>query len=183
MTELLDDLLDVLRRCSIQYMVVGSVSSSLYGQARTTQDLDVVVELDPLQLESLVKMLPESRYYLSPEAAREAIQRRSQFNVIDLGTGGKVDLIMLKRRPFSQMEFQRRRAVEFLGKTIYVASGEDVVLSKLEWNKMTPSERQIRDVIGILSVQGEALDHDYLRHWAEELGVAAKLQEIFAALE
>ena len=183
MTELLEDLLDILIRCSIAHMVVGSVSSSLYGQARTTQDLDVVVELDLAQLAHLITMLPESRYYLSPETAREAIRRRSQFNVIDLGTGGKVDLMVLKGRPFSQMEFQRRCPVELLGRTISVASVEDVILSKLEWNKITPSERQIRDVVGILSVQAEAVDRAYLQHWAQELGVAAKLNEILAVLE
>lgn len=183
MTELLEDVLDILNSCSIQHMVVGSVSSSLYGQARTTQDLDVVVQLDNYQLAELVKMLPESRYYVSSEAAREAIRRRSQFNVIDLATGGKVDLMLLKGRPFSQMEFQRRRPTELLGRTISVASVEDVILSKLEWNKITPSERQIRDVLGILSVQAEALDHAYLQHWAEQLGVDAKLKELLAVFE
>jgi len=177
MTDLLHEFLDLLQACAIDYMVVGSVSSSVHGQARATQDLDVVVRLNQEQLELLLAKLPEDRYYVSAAAAGEAVRRRTQFNLIDLRGGGKIDLLPLKRRDFSQQEFDRRRQVEALGRTLYVATPEDVILSKLEWNAITPSQRQLRDVAGIIATQGERLDIGYLEKWARELGVDAELHK------
>lgn len=169
MTELLTDLIDLLVDLEIPYMVVGSVSSSLYGQVRSTQDLDIVVELNEAGLEALFAKLDENRYYASLTAAREALQRKTQFNVIDLRTGGKIDLMVLKSRPFSRCEFSRRRIVRALGRDIYVASPEDVILAKLLWNQISPSERQMRDIQGILQTQQGNLDEPYLRSWTAEL--------------
>jgi len=169
MTELLTDLIDLLVELEIAYMVVGSVSSSLYGQVRSTQDLDIVVDLNNAGLEALFAKLDENRYYASLTAARAALHRKTQFNVIDLRTGGKIDLMILKSRPFSRCEFSRRRIVRALGRDIYLASPEDVILGKLPWNQISPSERQLRDVQGILQTQQGQLDADYLRSWATEL--------------
>ena len=131
MTALLHDILDILEACGIEYMVVGSVSSSVHGQTRATQDLDVVVNIDSQQLEQFLKALADDRYYVSPTAAQEGVRRRTQFNVIDLKGGGKIGLLPLKRRPFSQSEFQRRHTVHALDRTLSVATPEDVILSKL----------------------------------------------------
>jgi len=180
-TDLLQDILDVLQVCQIDYMVVGSVSSSVHGQARATQDLDVVVRLDSHQLDALLRNLPEDRYYVSREAALEAVRRRTSFNVIDLRGGGKIDLLPLKRRAFSEGEFARRQSIAVLGRTLFVASPEDVILAKLEWNAMTPSERQLRDVGGILATQGDRLDFAYLERWARDLGVADELRKLLNA--
>ena len=168
-TELLTDLIDLLVDLEIPYMVAGSVSSSLHGQVRSTQDLDIVVDLNDAGLEALFAKLDENRYYASLTAAREALHRKTQFNVIDLRTGGKIDLMILKSRPFSRCEFSRRRIVRALGRDIYLASPEDVILGKLPWNQISPSERQLRDVQGILQTQQGQLDADYLRSWATEL--------------
>lgn len=150
-------------------MVVGSVSSSLYGQVRSTQDLDIVVDLNEAGLEALFEKLDENRYYASRIADQEALQRKTQFNVIDLRTGGKINLMVLKSRPFSRCEFSRRRMVGALGRDIYLASPEDVILGKLLWNQISPSERQLRDIQGILQTQRGHLDEQYLRSWATEL--------------
>lgn len=178
MTELLHDILDILQACAIDYMVVGSVSSSLHGQARATQDLDVVVRIDQEQLQRLLAHLPEDRYYVSAAAADEAVRRRTQFNLIDLRGGGKIDLLPLKHRDFSLQEFERRREIEGLGRTLFVATPEDVILAKLEWSSNTPSERQLRDVAGIFSTQGDRLDIAYLKKWAHNLGVSDLLQKL-----
>lgn len=178
MTDLLRDSLAWLEHCGIEYMVVGSVASSLYGQARATQDVDVVVELTPEQLRRLAAELPESRYYLSLEAAQQALAHTGQFNLIDTLTGGKVDLILRKARPFSRSEFSRRRKVSSPIGEIVVASAEDVVLAKLEWNRISPSERQRRDVASILGVQAANLDWQYLEQWAKKLGVWEDLTEL-----
>jgi hypothetical protein len=93
------------------------------------------------------------------------------FNVIDLTSGWKIDFIVRKSRPFSLEEFERRREADLLGTTLYVASAEDVVLSKLEWAKMAESERQLNDVVGILRTQGDDLDHAYVERWVSALAL------------
>lgn len=100
------------------------------------------------------------------------------FNVIHLDTGFKVDLIVRKSRPYSEEEFRRRKEVPFGGATCWFASPEDTFLSKLEWAKLTGSERHVQDAEGIASVQGERLDWGYLRRWADVLGVRDLLQRL-----
>jgi hypothetical protein len=53
-------------------------------------------------------LVSRDRYYISPESAREALARRSMFNVIDFDEGWKADLIVRKDRPFSIEELRRR---------------------------------------------------------------------------
>jgi hypothetical protein len=91
----------------------------------------------------LITNLPENEFYADGDAAIEALRRESMFNVIDLGTGWKFDLIVRKTRDFSQEEFDRRRLVHFEGVSLWVASAEDIMISKLEWSKLSESQRQI----------------------------------------
>lgn len=162
-----------LDEAGVPYMLSGSVASTVHGEPRSTQDVDLVVELDRASLDRLLGGLPEDRYYVSPEAAVDAVRRRSQFNVIDFETGWKADLIVRKNRPFSASEFARRKAAHVLGVPVMIASPEDVILSKLEWAKKSGgSERQLRDVTGILRAPGQSIDRAYISRWVEELGVA-----------
>jgi hypothetical protein len=100
------------------------------------------------------------------------------FNVIHLDSGWKADLIVRKDRPFSVEEFNRRQQVTLYGRTLPVTSAEDVILTKLEWDKITPSERQWRDALNVATVQWPTLDQAYLRRWAGVLGVSAKLEQL-----
>ena len=93
------------------------------------------------------------------------------FNVVDLDTGWKVAFIIRKDRSFSRVEFVRRLTDELFSIRICVASPEDVILAKLEWAKMSESERQIRDAAGVLRVMQGELDADYLDSWIAELGL------------
>ena len=110
-------------------------------------------------------------FYVDVARAQDAETRRGQFNVIDAATGWKADLIVQKARPFSVMEFSRRQPAHLLGMEVFVASPEDVVLSKLEWALRGGSERQLEDAAAVLGVQGDRLDAAYIEHWAERLGV------------
>ena len=157
-------------------MIVGSVASTFHSTPRTTQDIDVVVELDALRLKALLDHLPEEDYYVSDVAARDALRRRSMFNVVDLESGWKADLVVRKNRPFSAEEFRRRIQVDFMGVPLYIASAEDCVISKLEWAALGSSERQLRDVKMILDVQGESLDRAYIEQWVGHLGLMDVLQ-------
>ena len=90
-----------------------------------------------------------------------------------LDSGWKADLILRKERPFSRAEFERRQPADIAGVPVYVATAEDTIVAKLEWARAGESERQLRDVIGILEVSGERLDRDYIARWIAELGLHA----------
>jgi uncharacterized nucleotidyltransferase DUF6036 len=169
---------EVLRRISaalenagIAYMLTGSFASAHYGVPRSTQDIDLIIEATAAQLQTFVHGLPGDEYYSDLDAALEAHRKESLFNVIDLATGWKIDLIFRKSRIFSREEFSRRRAVNLQGLRLFVASVEDVIVAKLEWAKLAKSDRQIEDVAAILSLQWDALDRPYLERWVAELGL------------
>lgn len=160
-----------LESAEIPYMVTGSFASSYHGTPRATQDIDIVIAPTLESLDKLLKAFPESKYYVSTESAHEALSKKSLFNLIDNETGWKVDFIIQKGRPFSQEEFKRRIQIELFGTQLYVASAEDVILSKMEWAAASESDRQINDVAGILSSRPQELDQEYLEHWIRELAL------------
>lgn len=160
-----------LNQAGIAYMLSGSFASAYYGAPRSTQDIDLVIEATPAQLRAFVQSLPSNEYYSDVDAALEACKRRSLFNVIDLASGWKIDLIIRKARPFSEEEFRRRQQVDLHDTTLFLASAEDVVISKLEWSNLTQSQRQIEDVAAMLRVRWDELDLSYLERWIVELGL------------
>ncbi len=180
--DLLLQLAGHLEAAGIGFMVVGSHSSSAHGHPRTTNDVDLVIDPSAAQLDQFLSLLGE-RYYVSEQSAREALSRRSLFNIIDLDTGWKADLIVRKDRPFSVEEFRRRQVRSLYGHPFPVASPEDVILTKLEWDRITPSERQIRDALNVAAVQWPTLDQAYLKKWAADLGVAEKLEQLLPEAE
>ncbi len=161
----------LLGQAGIPYMLTGSFASGFHGAPRATQDIDIVIAPDGRSLNRFLSSLGEDKYYVSREAARDAYERESLFNVVDYASGWKIDFICRKARPFSHEEFARRAQHRLAEKMVFVASAEDVVLSKLEWAKVSASDRQLEDVAGILRIQGDKLDRSYLARWIEELGL------------
>lgn len=171
-----------LNAAGVPFMMTGSHGSSHHGAPRATQDVDLVTDPTEESLDRFLGLLGD-QYYVSPEAAREALRSRSQFNVIDINEGWKADLIIRKDRPFSVEEFRRRQPMILHGQQLSVASAEDVILSKLEWNRITPSERQLSDALNVAIVQWPRLDQAYLRKWASLLGVADRMEEVLMKAE
>jgi hypothetical protein len=163
--------LQALGVADVPYMLTGSLASAFHGAPRTTQDIDIVIAPTLGSLERLLGQFPPECYYVSRDAALAAYGTEGMFNVIDLTSGWKIDLIIRKSRPFSLTEFGRRHAADLLGSTLWVTSAEDVVISKLEWAKMAESERQIADVAGILRTKGDELDLGYIERWTNGLGL------------
>lgn len=155
----------------IPYMLTGSVASSMYGIPRATNDIDIVVSPTRDQLLSVVSLFQRVGLTVASQTAMDALRNRTQFNVVDMPRGLKVDLIVRKEREFSVTEFERRETHEVEGMRITIATPEDVLLAKLEWAKIGDSERQIVDAAGILKMQGGKLDQDYIQRWVEELGL------------
>lgn len=172
-------LVQKLEEAGIPYMVAGSLASSFFGEPRTTNDIDVVIDPTPEQLEDLILSFGEG-YYLHADTARQALAARSMFNVIDHQSGLKADFIIRKDRPFSREEFQRRHdcPIGSPPADVALASAEDVILSKLEWAQLGDSERQYRDAVSVAVVNQTQLDWPYLENWAVQLGVKVALQKL-----
>jgi len=174
----LSQVVTALQKTEIPYLITGSVGSTIYGDPRATRDIDFIIDPTEAQLKHFVQELA-SEYYISLEAALDAFHRRFMFNVIDSSTGWKADFIIRKNNRYEQMKFQRRVQEVYLNIPINVATPEDIILSKLLWAKESDSERQVRDAFGVVAVQGERLDKEYLSKWAKELGVEEVLEKIF----
>ncbi len=170
-SEVLRRISAALDRAGIAYMLTGSFASAHHGAPRSTLDIDIVIGAQTEQLRAFVRSLPSGEYYADLDAAFEAHKRESLFNVIDLATGWKIDLIIRKSRAFSREEFGRRQLVTVQGLPLYVASAEDVVIAKLEWSKLAESQRQIEDVATILRLRWDSLDRPYLMKWVSELNL------------
>lgn len=175
-TEFLREVVTWLVAADVPHMVVGSLSSSYHGEPRSTQDIDIVIDPTAPQLRALLASLPSS-VYVSDQAAHDAMSRRGMFNIVDIESGWKADLIFRKHHSFGETEFRRREQAEIAGVSTFVASPEDVILSKLLWMNQGAGERQMRDVVAVLSVVRDHIDQRYLDRWAESLGLAKLLAE------
>lgn len=179
----LSEVVDQFEAAGIEYMIGGSVASSIYGEPRTTRDIDIVVAVDDTSLRDLFARFDRTLVYIDEPTDDQPIQAGQMFNLLDMKGGWKVDLVVRKQRPFSIAEFARRQRQEVLGVLAWVASVEDVILTKLEWAARSGSSRQIDDVRGIVTVQGDQLDVEYLRAWAQHLQVDALLESCLAGGE
>jgi hypothetical protein len=176
--EFLKDIVSSLEQAGISYMVSGSISSTFYGRPRSTQDIDIIIEAKIENLQELVKILQNKKYYADEEAAAVALSHTSIFNVFDASSGYKADFIIRKDRPYSIEEFKRRRTVDVLGLSIHLVAPEDAILSKLEWAKKGQSERQFTDALGVAIVQSDKLDFEYMQTWARILDIEEHLNRL-----
>lgn len=136
-------------------------------------DADLVVDLDSSHLARFIEGLGQS-YYVSEDAASEAIRTTGMFNLIHLGSGYKIDIHLAGEDPYEQTKLARARLISLAsGESLRVATAEDLILSKLRWYRLGGgvSQRQWKDVLGILVFQPE-LDRAYLRRWSENLGIS-----------
>jgi hypothetical protein len=178
--EFVKDILARLERAGVVYAVTGSIASNLWGTPRTTHDVDIVVVLTAADVERMVAAFGDA-YYLSEAAVREAVLQGPMFNVIDSASGLKADFWVAKGDPFNQSMLSRRRRLEIVpGQQAFVGTPEDVLLHKLVWNQITPSDRQLSDAAGIATVQAGSLDLEYMRKWAAKQGTSRELEEILA---
>lgn len=157
----------------LDYLVTGSVATTVYGEPRFTNDIDVAIDLPLERVDEFCAGFPESDFYLSKPAVVAAIRQQRQFNVLHPTSGLKIDFMILTDSPFDLSRRQRARSLRVIAQvpTLF-ASPEDVILKKLTFYQLGGSDKHLRDISGVLRLQGPALDRDYIQDWAAQLGVS-----------
>ena len=166
----------ILESCGVRYLVGGSLASSMSGEPRSTLDVDIVVAMTPSDTDAVVDGL-RAEFDVDEQAVARAVRERSSVNVFHVASANKVDLFVMGCSPLDEEQMDRRQRVQVMAdpeRHLYTYTPEDILLQKLRWFRAgnEVSDRQWRDVLGILLVQGDALDQDDLRDRAERLGVA-----------
>ena len=177
--DLLVDCLRRLNRSGVTYYLTGSMASNYWGIPRTTHDLDFVVQLPAAAVPRIVQEF-SGDFYLEEAAVRASCRPPHQFNAIDTRSALKVGFWLPKPEPFDREMLRRRLPVTLFGEPAWIATAEDVILHKLVWNRLTPSDRQLGDAAGVVAVQAETLDRHYLRQWAQALKLTTDLERLLS---
>ncbi len=173
----------ILEKLNIPYMLVGSLASGVYGEARLTQDIDIVIAPTLQQLDQLCAAFPSDDFYVSREAAREALGFHSQFNVLYPTTGDKIDFMIAKSDEWGVEQLTRRERMlllpDFEG---FAARPEDVIISKMQYFEAGGSEKHLRDITSMFKMSGARIDRAYVERWVARLDLHDTWQKILTRL-
>jgi hypothetical protein len=174
-------IIDTLEALGLTYAIGGSFASNAYGEARMTVDIDISIVLPIEEVKHLVDAVRALGYFLIYDAIIDALVHDLPVNIIDGESGYKVDLFLVKPTPLEQSILARRQPVIYDPATKAAAmlySPEDVIVYKLKYYLQGRSQKHLRDIGAMLIVQGDALDYDYIAHWAQELGALDVWQQL-----
>jgi hypothetical protein len=172
-----------LDRLGVVHTIGGSIASSFAGEPRSTVDIDIVAALDESHVATLTDAL-SADFYIDESALRRAVRERTSANFIHHATQLKVDLFVAGGTALDEQQLNRRQQITVgPGRTIHVHPPEDILLQKLRWYRKggEVSDRQWRDVVAIVRVQGDRLDRHYLSTNAPTLGVADLLERALSS--
>lgn len=182
-SELLHFLAGVLDRLQLPYFVTGSTVTIFYGEPRFTNDIDVVVDLPASMAATFCRQFPEDEFYVDEVAVRDAVRRRSQFNIIHPRSGLKIDVMIPEASDFNRSRFARARRVRAGDDwDASFATPEDAIIKKMEYFREGGSEKHLRDITGVLKTSGADIDKDYIERWAATLALMDLWQAILERL-
>jgi hypothetical protein len=178
-TELFLIFLRLFNRAGFRYIIGGSVAAIFYGEPRMTDDVDLVVFLNDVDIQRLPEVFPRAEFYLPPEEVirvEVARPQRGHFNIIHSATSFKADVYPTGRDELNAWAFRNKRSVPFQGETLVLAPPEYVIVRKLEYFREGGSDKHLRDIRGMLNVSGEELDRAALNDWINRRGLQAEWQ-------
>lgn len=165
------EILEKLEMENIPYMVVGSLSSIVYGEPRMTKDMDIVIDIQAQDADKIEQLFPLEGFYCPPsEVLKSEIVSRGQFNLIHHESGLKIDVMICKQSPHAIEEFKRRQKISFWKNfEAWLATPEDIIIKKMEYFRDGGSEKHLRDIRGILA--NSEVNNEYLNDWVLRLGL------------
>ena len=163
----LKKIIKILETEGINYMIVGGFAVSYHNRARTTNDIDLVLQIYPQHVKLILKHFPDWQGF--EESFMESVKRGILFNITDFETGIRYDFMTYQDSDYNWAAFERRQSVKFFDTKCYICSKEDLVISKLRWYNMTPSEKQLEDLKFLLL--DKSLQMNYIKIWVMKLNL------------
>lgn len=179
--ELLAKIVEILHDLKIPYAITGGFAVSVWGHPRSTNDIDIIVEMTEKNVKPLVGKIAALKkdIYADEDMVRDAMERKSEFNFIDPDMGIKVDFFVLANNAYNKLKIKRAIMQDVFDVTkAYFVSPEDLILGKLLWGKESNSWKQREDVKTVLRNSKIKLDYNYIRGWAEKQGTSDILSEL-----
>ena len=177
--ELLEKIVKFLTANNIQYMLTGSIVSSLQEIPRSTHDIDVIISITKADIPKIIMAFPQEDYYVNENSIKEAVSNKSQFNMLDINEGDKIDFWILTDSEFDKIRFDRKQKVVLFNFEAYVSTAEDTILQKLYWSKLSGgSRKQYLDALNVFEIQYGKLDLKYMDVWSKKLAIESMLNEI-----
>jgi hypothetical protein len=170
-----------LDAAGVAYMVVGSLSSNVYGIPRSTKDADFVVELGNTQVTAVMGHLGNG-YTLDPQMSFETITATFRYRIKHVASAFMVELFLVSDDPHDRERFARRRLAKYAGHDVYVATAEDVIITKLRWSRHGKRAKDVDDVRSVISVRGDQIEWNYVHRWCHAHGTRQLLDEVRASV-
>jgi hypothetical protein len=177
--ELLGRIVKFLTENSIQYMLTGSIVSSLQGIPRSTHDIDIIISITKDDIPKIIRAFPLKNFYVNENSIKEAVINKSQFNIIDINEGDKIDFWILTENEFDKIRFERKQKLLLFNFEAYISTAEDTILQKLYWSKQSGgSKKQFNDALNVFEIQYGKLDLKYMADWSKKLGIESLFDKI-----
>lgn len=182
-SELLRYFARAVESLGIPYRVTGSMATIAYGEPRFTNDIDIIVQMRKDQVDGFCDAFPGPEFLCSRAAVAQAIDQHFQFNILHPESGLKIDVIVAASTPFDMSRFSRgRRVATVENDSAWFATPEDVIIKKLLYFQEGGSDKHLRDIVGVLKVQGASLDRAYIAEWTHRLGLDLEWQTVLTRL-
>jgi len=182
--ELLKKTVKILTENNIPYMLTGSIVSSLQGIPRSTHDIDIIISITKIGIPPIIKAFFKENFYINEKSIEEAINNKSQFNILDTNEGDEIDFWILTDSEFDKIRFSRKQKVMLFNFETFVSTAEDTILQKLFWSKLSGgSKKQYNDALNVFEIQFGKIDIEYMFYWSKKLGIESLFNKIKSEAE
>ncbi|MHB1348222.1 MAG: nucleotidyltransferase domain-containing protein [Candidatus Humimicrobiaceae bacterium] len=177
--QLVTEIINILNKNNIEYMLTGSFVSSLQGEPRLTHDIDLIINISQNEANKITDIFSKEIFYFDSDNIIEAVKDKTQFNIIALDGSGKIDFWLLTESEFDKSRFGRRIKKSFFNLDVLISAPEDTIIEKLYWSELSGgSQKHFCDALRVFEIQYDILDREYINFWVEKL----LLNEIFIKL-